>query len=270
MVFLAAIATGCATYGAIKELSKDASNGDYSELLWAPVLIPLVTLVDIGSFGTARFPEDASSTYAASQDDTNTDWAIAGALVSGATQAALTPGNSTSKVGAGLLASSQSLSSSTTNSSSTSSDYSSSEATTSTSTNPNCPANFGHLSSSLPPFSDPMLSNVRQQILATSMTQIVSGAKSQGISKSQTVSMAMRQADEFENTAMQNAKAVSGVSTYLTPKAIVMGVNNRSLSLSLPCSGTNSMVEAAECAVIQQVWGAMANREIAKLIPVCW
>ncbi len=102
------------------------------------------------------------------------------------------------------------------------------------------------------------------------MSQIVSGAKQQGMSQQQTIGMAMRQSDEFENTARQNAAAASGVSTYLTPRAIVTGVNRGSISLSLPCSGSPSMVEAAECAVIQQVWGAMANREIAKQIEVCW
>jgi len=136
--------------------------------------------------------------------------------------------------------------------------------------NSSCPKSFNHLSVSMPRFNDPQLSNIRQSILDTSMSQIVSGAKQQGMSKNQTISMAMRQAEEFENTALQNAKAASGVSTYLTPRAIVTGVNSGRLSLSLPCSGSASMVEAAECAVIQQVWGAMANREIAKMIGVCW
>jgi hypothetical protein len=133
-----------------------------------------------------------------------------------------------------------------------------------------CPSNFNHLSANMPPFSDPMLSNIRQSILDTSMLQIVVSAKQQGMSKDQVISMAMRQADEFENAAKQNAQAGSDASTYLTPKAIVVGVNNRRLPLSLECGGASSMVEAAECAVIQQVWGAMANREIARQVPACW
>lgn len=133
-----------------------------------------------------------------------------------------------------------------------------------------CPASFNHLSTNMPPFSDPMLSNIRKSILDTSMPQIVSGAKQQGMPKGQVISMAMRQADEFENTARQNASAAVGVSTYLSPREIVTGVNRGRLPLSLPCSDSPSMVESAECAVIQQVWGAMANREIAKQIEVCW
>ncbi|MGJ0516151.1 MAG: hypothetical protein ACR65O_10455 [Methylomicrobium sp.] len=253
--------------------------------------------------------------------DLNSGLDVATALVGGFSQAALTSGSDSARVGAGLMALSQNMLNMNSNAGNynSSSSYSDSSTYASNSYNtsaddslgaamtagesgvtychgrplpagqtcdygnssgaaantysqlkPGCPLDFKHLSPNMPPFEDPMLSNIRQSIFDTSMAQIVSGAKQQGMSKDQTISMAMRQADEFENTARQNANAAAEVSTYLTPRAIVTGVNRGSLSLSLPCSGSPSMVEAAECAVIQQVWGAMANREIAKQLAPCW
>lgn len=135
-------------------------------------------------------------------------------------------------------------------------------------TSTSCPANFSHLAAQMPRFRDAKLSDIRQSILDTDMADIVAKSKQQGQSKSQTINMALRQAQEFDSSARQNAKAASGVSSYLTPQAILAAADSGSLSLSLSCE--SSMVEAAECAVIQQVWGAMANREIAKQLEVCW
>ncbi|MGJ0516150.1 MAG: hypothetical protein ACR65O_10450 [Methylomicrobium sp.] len=213
---------------------------------------------------------------------------VATALLSGAAQAALTPGNSTSKVGAGLMGASKSMLDSTANFqsdnsgignyvSSTSSGsqttaYSSGNSSngSSYSGNSTCSVNFNHLSASMPAFSDPMLHTTREFILNYTMVTVVSDAKNRGWSRKQAVEMAMRQADKFEEAAQQNARAASGVSTYLRPKGIVMGVNSGQISLSLPCSGSTSMVEAAECEVIRDVWQAMLFREIARQLPFCW
>lgn len=276
---LIVLVSGCAlTNSAIKDVGKQVDKGDYLEAAGRSIAIPFIALFDVVTLGTVGGVSNDSLTYSSSSNNSDTGWAVAGALLSGATQAALTPGNSASKVGAGLMGASNSMLNSTANLQADnsgignygSSSSSGSQAAAYPSGNSNCPVNFNHLSANMPAFSDPMLSDIRQSILATSMAQIVSGAKQQGMSQQQTIGMAMRQADEFENTARQNAAAAAEVSTYLTPRAIVIGVNRGSLSLSLPCSGSPSMVEAAECAVIQQVWGAMANREIAKQIDACW
>jgi hypothetical protein len=249
---------------------------------------------------------NASSTSIAHSDNidnTNNGWVIAGALVSGTMQELLTPGNDAAKVGAGLMTGSQSMLSSATNPSVTNSEgsaqdplgdtergitychgkplpagqtcnYGSSAPNSSSllsgSTKSGCLSNLSYLSGNMPAFSDPMLKNSRQFILNYTMATVVSDAKSRGWSRDQAASMALQQADKFEDTAQQNAKAGSGVSTYLTPKAIVMGANSGRLPLSLPCSGSISMVEAAECEVIRDVWQSMLFREIARQIPMCW
>lgn len=133
-----------------------------------------------------------------------------------------------------------------------------------------CPTNFDHLSSEMPEFHDPKLREIRQDILATNLASIVVSAKQQGLGKNQAISLALQQADEFESTARQNAAAGAGVSTELTARGIVTSVRTGQLSLDIPCNGSASMVQAAQCGVILQIWGAMANREQAKYMETCW
>jgi hypothetical protein len=242
------------------------------------LLIMVVALLLNGCFSTV------SKRSSEQQNSNAAGWATVGALLNGATQGILTSGNDAAKIGAGLMVGSSGLSSALADSSSDSyntptDNYSNNDSyntladnfpATSLSSTSACPKNFHHLSVNMPNFRDYELSSLRRSILDTSMSQIVSGSKKQGMSKSQTISMAIRQAEEFEKTAKQNAVAGAEMSTYVTAQAIVSGATSGKLPLSLKCSGALSMVESAQCAVIQQVWGAMANREIAKQIPVCW
>jgi hypothetical protein len=142
--------------------------------------------------------------------------------------------------------------------------------TSATGTISKCPPNFNHLSDEMPQFRDPFLNDIRVDILNTSVTGIIAASKQQGMSKSQTINLALRQADEFESTARTNAKAGAGVSTELTTRGIVTAVKTGRMPLNLPCSGSASMVQAAQCGVISQIWGANMNWEIAKFMQACW
>lgn len=224
----------------------------------------------------------ASTPSSVSNSDTAADnssfLGIAGALIGGAIMGAVSPGDTLQQVATGLVAASsinlensrKKIQEQSDNISQAPNQQGYMRGNISGDSTTTCPPNFNHLSSNMPEFHDSQLSDIRRDILATNLASIVAAAKQQGISKDQAISMALRQADEFESTARQNAAAGAGVSTELTTRGIVTAVKTGRLALNLPCSGSASMVQAAQCGVIMQIWGAMANREQAKFMETCW
>lgn len=205
---------------------------------------------------------------------------IAGALIAGAAVGAVSPGDTLQQITTGLqaatiatnqlvskdLAEQQRMAEMEKNAS----NLRIQQSATNNNTISSCPSNFNHLSDEMPAFNDPNLREIRRDILATNLAGIIAAAKQQGMSKNQAISLALRQADEFESTARINAKAGAGVSTELTTRGIVTAVRTGRLALDIPCSGSASMVQAAQCGVIMQIWGAKANREQAKYMETCW
>ena len=243
----------------------------------------------------AKFSIEGDSTEgiqtqnAKSQSSGDSDSALMGALLIGAAVGAVSPGDTMQQITTGLQATAiatntlasqkleelqrmAELENNTTSrrTSQSSAAQGSASNPSTTGANSSCPPNFNHLSSEMPEFRDSFLQDIRQSILDTSVAGIISASKQQGMSKSQTISMALRQADEFESTARINAKAGAEVSTELTTRGIVTSVKTGRLPLSIPCGGSASMVQAAQCGVISQIWGAKMNRELAKFIQMCW
>lgn len=132
-----------------------------------------------------------------------------------------------------------------------------------------CSGSYRILDRLLKSYTDPMLVDVRNQILSENFVDMLGRVKAAVSNKEQALQILQKQIDEADNIAATAAKSSS--QTWGGPgDDLAKRLNSEQLPLTLNCSTTESMPYKSICAAVINQWSSLASQLSKEVVKKCW